>query len=134
MNQPVVDLDDNAILSFTQRKRQELLNHLLEDGQYPDDTKTQTVLLTTLADMDRTALGNKRIQSGERILQADALVNRAISTIIQQYGAQVPFQQGQSGPIPEVESSRLPSANPVPGETDIGLSEQNYETLVDQFD
>jgi hypothetical protein len=134
MSQPVVELDDDNVLAYTQRKRQELLNHLMENGKYPDDTKTQQVVLTTLADMDRAALGRKRIQSSERILQADALVNRAISTIVQRYGSAVPFQTGAVGSIPDIQTQQLPEAKPVPGETDIGLSEHNYHTLVKAFD
>lgn len=130
---PVKDYNDDEILALTQRHRQALLNHLLASG-FPDDAKTQTVLLTALADMDRTALGNKRIQSGERMLHADALVNRAIATIVQQYGKGVPFQSAQPGVIPEIEMHQLPDVNPVPGETDIGLSEENYESLVKRFD
>lgn len=128
-----VALNDDEVLSYTQRKRKAFLEHLLNEG-FPEDTKTQTVLLTALADMDRTALGNKRIQSGERVLQADALVSKAILTISQRYGSQVPFQTSQQGRIPDIDTAKLPSANPVPGETDVGLSTQSYAELVEQFD
>jgi hypothetical protein len=132
-------LTDDVILQFTQGTRKKFVAHILSEG-FPEDTKSQNVLLTALADMDRAALGNKRIGAAERQTAADVLVAKTIARISEQYGQVNPFAAAESavgvvsGTTPTIEPTRLPSANPAPGETDIGLCEGNYNSLMALFD
>jgi len=125
-------LTDDDIMRFTQGTRKRFVDEIIKDG-FPNNPKDQHVLLNALADMDRTALGNKRIGANERQAAADALVARAIAQISQQFGGDNPFQQGQ-GQVPTFNAELLPDAEPAPGETDVGLSDQTYKALAEKYD
>lgn len=132
MSEPI-QLSDDQIIQFTQSKRKAFVDYLLFEGM-PEETNQQTVLLTALADMDRTALGNKRIGSSEKQTAADALVARAISQLSMQLGTRNPFQENGEKGEPKVETDKLPEISTVPGELDVGLSDENYQNLISRFD
>lgn len=129
------DMNDDHILRYTQRKRRAFVEKITEGG-FPEDAKDRTVMLAALADMDRAALGNKRIGANERLAAADALVAHAISELSNKFGSVNPFEGGQTleGAVQHPDPSRLPNVTPVPGETDIGLSNETFETLVSRFE
>lgn len=131
----VEELTDDDIMRFTQGTRKRFVQELIQDN-FPQDPKEQHVMLTAMADMDRAALGNKRIGANERQAAADALVARAIGEISNQFGSTNPFaaRNGEERELPEYEASRLPNADPVPGETDVGISDQTYKEMSDKFD
>ena len=126
-------LTDDMVLSFTQGTRKKFIAHLLANG-FPEDTKEQHILLTSLADMDRVALGNKRIGVNEKQAAADVLVAKAIAQISAQYGQVNPFEGQTQAFEPVYDLTRLPAPQPAPGETDIGLCEGNYKTLMELYD
>lgn len=128
------EINDDWILRYTQRKRREFVEEITNDG-FPVERGDQAVMLTALSDMDRAALGNKRIGANERLAAADALVAQAINTLSNRFGSENPFEGGggqSSSATPDV--GRLPEANAVPGETDIGISNETFETLVAKFE
>lgn len=128
-------LSDDHILRYTQRKRRAFVDKLTEEG-FPTDTKDCSVMLTALADMDRAALGNKRIGANERLAAADALVAHAITELSNQFGGQNPFEGGETfqGEGKRVEQDKLPTIDTVPGETDVGITNENFESLVSRFE
>ncbi len=130
-------LTDDDILRFTQSKRRELVDKLLEDG-IPVTKDDQTVLLQALGDMDRTALGNKRIGAAEKLAESDRLVADAVLKINRQFGARSPFEATEviDGEVipPTPVLDQLPKANPVPGETGIGISELKYDEFMDEME
>lgn len=130
---PEIELSDDDLIRFTQGTRKKFIEHLVKDG-FPEEPKEQYVLLTAMADMDRTALGRKRIGASEKQSAADLLVARAITQIGEQFGDRHPFEREGEGRAPTIEEDKLPDAEAVPGETDIGLSEENYESLVKKFE
>ena len=131
---PEESLSDDALLTFVQRKRKEFVDELIKEG-YPTDPKEQYVFLTALSDMDRTAINNKRIGAAQRQSAADALVARAISQISNTFTATSPFErESTSTRSPSVEVHLLPASKAVPGETDIGIVNEDYQTLVTKFD
>jgi hypothetical protein len=127
------ELSDDDIMRFTQGTRKRLVGELIKEG-LPEDKDGIEVLLHAMADMDRTALGNKRIGANEKQSAADIMVATAIAQISSQFGQQNPFEGNSEKILPTYDQKRLPPANAVPGETDIGLSEENYDNLVKQFD
>lgn len=126
-------LSDDQIMQFTQGARKKFIHEIAKDD-FPQDTKTQIVFLKALSDMDKAALGNKKIGAAERQTASDALVAKAIIEISNKFGERHPFEVDDEGKLPVIEHELLPPANPVPGETDIGLSSDNYESLVSRFD
>lgn len=129
------DVNDDHILRFTQRKRKAFIEQMTNEG-FPEDPKSQTVMLAALADMDRAALGNKRIGANERLAAADALVAHAITELSSRFGSKNPFEGGATieGQLHQPDPKQLPDPKPVPGETDIGLSNETFETLVSRFE
>jgi hypothetical protein len=130
-------LTDDDILKFTQAKRRELVDVLLAGGM-PTDKDGQQMLLQTLGDMDRTALGNKRIGAAEKLAESDRLVADAVLKINRQFGARSPFEASETvdgeviPPTPILE--KLPKVETVPGETAIGISDLKYEEFMDSME
>lgn len=129
-------MTDDEYLRFTQRTRKQLIGEMVEGG-FPTDPKDRIVLLSAMADMDRTALGNKRIGASEKQAAADALVAQAIAKISHQFGRVNPFEGNEDSvvsTVPQPDHTRLPDIEVVPGETDIGICNENYKTLMEKFD
>lgn len=133
---PDEDMTDDQVISFTQRTRRRFLKHMLEGG-FPNDEKEQRVLLTALSDMDRTAIGNKRIGAAEKQSQSDTLVAQTLAELGRQFGANNPFQSDSPETVNDFvppPRHELPPANAVPGETDIGVSDVTYEEFTKRYD
>jgi hypothetical protein len=126
-------LTDDDVLRFTQSTRKQFLDNLLKAG-FPESVKEQQVFLMAMSDMDRTALGNKRIGANEKQAAADVLVAKAIAQISTQCGSGNPFENSRTGELPQLKSELLPEANAAPGETNVGLCEENYKSLMEMFD
>lgn len=131
-NITVEGMTDDDLMRFTQGKRKAFIDHITEEG-WPNDPKEQSIMLAALADMDRTALGNKRIGANERQSEADALVARAIGQLTTQFNGRNPFEKEGEGKVPEYQADKLPEADAVPGEMDIGLSDQTYKDMEDKY-
>jgi hypothetical protein len=79
-------MDDDEVLNYTQLQRRQFINHFTQNGQtMPTDPKDAKVLLTALADMDRSALGKKRIRTDEQIAQMNA--QGSSESVVQPQGA-----------------------------------------------
>ncbi|MBE0438347.1 MAG: hypothetical protein IBX57_01075 [Gammaproteobacteria bacterium] len=134
----ITSLTDDDLLKFTQSTRLKLVKSLHDpNGKLPSDPKEQRVLLTALSDMDKAALGNKKIGASEKQSASDALVAQAIAGLSSRFGSQNPFmdQAPEGGTkIPSIETEKLPEVSPLPGETDIGLSTETYKTFSEKFE
>lgn len=128
--QSVPELTDDDIMRFTQGTRKRFIDKIIDKG-FPADEDGQRILLSALSDMDRTALGNKRIGANEKQSAADVLVAKAITELSSRFGSSNPFE-GNKEPIEMVvDATLLPEANPVPGETDIGVSTADYDSFME---
>ena len=127
----LVDLTDDEILRFTQNKRRELVETLVVDGKMPVDTDSQNVLLSTLSDMDKQALGNKKVTATMAGSEADRLVAAALVTLTKTLGGRNPYENnGGGGNIPEVDRSLLPTTPLAPGEDEVGIIVEKYADFV----
>jgi len=130
-------LTDDEIIRLTQGQRKKLLDHYTSNG-IPATAEDQEALMRLLADMDRTALGNKRIKTDEKLAGTNELVAQAITDVIKHFGSKNPFENNNSGVIidafPEPDTKLLPSANPVPGEMNIGVESHDFNEFVKQFE
>lgn len=131
------DLSEDEILEFTQRKRKELIDHMVKDG-LPSKARDQEVFLTALADMDRTVHTNKKIGVSEKQLGAGLLVAKALEDISAHYGNKNPFEMNHGDPLDtlpqDFNDDKLPELEDVPGETDIGISSEKFETFIPKFE
>lgn len=123
-----VILNDDDIIEQNQQLRKKFVKHLTPEGKFPEDIKAQYVLLTTMADMDRTALQNKKIGSTERQGAADRQAAMLIATIVGNCEGKNPFESTtRQGTVPQLQSNLIPEVVIVPGETDIGLEHETYD-------
>jgi hypothetical protein len=130
-------MTDDDILRFTQGQRRKLEAHLLQNG-WPQDADGQTQLMSLWNDMDRQALGNKRIGVEQKASEADRMIATVIADVAKRFGAQVPFAQGEGGLVidhnPPDGAEMLPRISTVPGEMDIGIETQNFNDFVKKFE
>lgn len=134
------DMTEDDILAFTQRTRKQLVDHMTSEGM-PNKPREQEVLLTALSDMDRTVHTNKKIGVSEKQLGAGLLVAKALEDITNHFGNRNPFENGNvidgesTEQLPQqFNDGSLPEVEPVPGEMDIGISTEKFETFVDKFE
>lgn len=131
------NLTDDEIIRLTQGQRKKLLDHYTEKG-IPNSIEEQEALMKLLADMDRTALGNKRVKTDEKLAGTNELVAQAITDVIKHFGGKDPFANNDR-PItfdqaPEPDLKLLPPANPVPGEMTIGIESHDFNEFVKKFE
>lgn len=133
-------LTDDNILRFTQKQRKSLEAELLKNG-WPKDTDTQEQLMTLWNDMDRQALGNKRIGAAEKLADSDKYVASVIADVVKKFGSNIPYENGNTvgtGLLIEQyidsEQSKLPKVEPVPGEMGIGTANMNFGDFVKDFE
>jgi len=130
-------LTDDEIIRLTQGQRKKLLDHYTANG-VPATAEEQDALMRLLADMDRTALGNKRVKTDEKLAGTNELVAQAITDVIKHFGGKDPFENNTSGVIidhiPQPDAKLLPAANPVPGEMNIGLESHDFNDFVKKFE
>lgn len=124
---------DDDVLGYTQGIRKKFVEATLAKG-FPEDSKDQKVLLTALKDMDSVAINNKRIGASEKQTASDLLVVTALAELSSRLGQTNPFEGTTEKALPVPDVSRLPVADTVPGETDIGLSTTNYDEFVAKYD
>jgi hypothetical protein len=133
-------LTDDNILRFTQKQRKSLEAELMKNG-WPKDTDTQEQLMTLWNDMDRQALGNKRIGAAEKLADSDKYVASVIADVVKKFGSKIPYENGSRGDTgllieqyTEGEKHKLPKAEPVPGEMGIGTANMNFTDFVKAFE
>lgn len=130
-------MSDDDIIRLTQGQRKKLLDHYTEKG-IPNTIEEQEALMKLLADMDRTALGNKRVKTDEKLAGTNELVAQAITDVIKHFGGKDPFANNTTGVIidalPEPDVKLLPVANPVPGEMSIGIETHDFNDFVKKFE
>lgn len=134
-------LTDDNILRFTQGQRKKLEAHLLANG-WPTDEDARGTLMTLWNDMDRQALGNKRIGAAEKLADSDKYVASVIADVVRKFGSNIPYENGatqvEQGLLieqyVESEQGKLPRVEPVPGEMSIGTANMNFGDFVKAFE
>ena len=126
-------MTDDDILRYTQDKRKALVDTLVSDGKMPIDTESQNVLLSTLADMDRQAMGKKKIAASAVGSEVDRLVATALVTLTRELKGRNPYESldgADDRPLPTLDRSLLPATALAPGESDVGLVSEKYNDFV----
>jgi hypothetical protein len=131
-------MTDDERIAYTQDMRKRLVDKMTDNGEkMPEEKGDRMVLLQALADIDRSALGNKRIVAAKK----DGDDNRNIALIIAQM-AQTKYQtptgspfegnviEGEFREVPQLDDHTLPDLKLVPGETDIGISTRSFDEFM----
>jgi hypothetical protein len=130
---------DDDIIARNQSLRRRFVGKLTSEGTtFPDDPKAGYLLLTAMADMDRTAIQNKKIGATERQGAADRQAAMLIATLGGHYGARSPFEvDSPDSPriaAPVLDPSRMLALELVPGETDTAPVAENHDQFMERMD
>lgn len=131
-------LTDDDVLRYTQGTRKKLIDEITNKGM-PEGKDERIILLAALSDMDKVALGNKRIGAAEKLSESDKLVAKTIIEIGKKFGTVNPFENNEGDILEgiyerEVDLDLLPPPNTVPGETDVGITDLKYDEFVDMME
>jgi hypothetical protein len=97
MAQLDVSREDDVIV-YTQQKREMVVDHLMKTG-VPEDTAQLSLLLGALSDMDRTALGSKRLRVDDKAVSTAQQAAHLIGEVLQRiplarpYEAEIPIDR-----------------------------------------
>lgn len=128
------DLEDDLILAFTQGTRKAMVKHMLSKG-IPDDVKEQRSVLAALKDMDAQSLSLKRLTVDKASVDSAALIATALDSIGKTLGNTNPFE-GASEPVqlPVIDATKIPDPKTVPGETEIGVTNETFDSFITKFE
>lgn len=129
------DKDLNGVLAYTDDLRRGLVNQMVTGGKYPEDPKSQKVLLAALADMDKSALGKARLKQDDRNADKDRAIASALLSTVQGFGNTNPFMQA-TGAARGIDPAALPIPvhTPNPGETDVGIKDEDYQAFNEKWE
>ena len=127
------DTGEEDVLTYTQGMRRRLIGDMIKSGDMPTDNKDRITLLAALDGMDRQELGRQKIDATKNSSASDRLVAGALMALMnKELRGGNPFEQdpaqteGRRQPLPAL---TLDGLDVVPGETDIGLSDDNLLTF-----
>lgn len=128
-----IELTDDAVLRYSQQVRHKLVGEMIANGM-PTDKGDRMVMLTALADMDRTALGNKKIGAKEKNTAATQLAAEIFTQLMGKLGDRSPFAvdaiEGEYREVPMLQAEALGPTEMSPGETEIGVADENYDAFM----
>lgn len=132
-------MNDEQTLEYTQRVRRNLVHSITVDGtQMPLENKDRLTLLSTLDGMDRAALAVKKIESKEKTSSADREAQMVIASMNSQLGDTNPLRRdpadGNASGAPTLDESKMEELTVNPGETEIGISQENAEAFLSRFE
>lgn len=128
-----LNMTEDEVLHYTQGIRKDLVDDIIKEG-VPTDNETRYALLTTLGDMDKQAMGNKKIAASLVGSESDRLVANALVMLGQQLQGKNPYEKDIGGDIPTVDFTMLPSADLVPGEDEQGISSEKYDEFMGRME
>ncbi len=128
-------LSDDDVLFYTQKMRKKLVDHITDDGaKMPSDNSTASLMLQALSDMDRTAIGKKKLVIEQGQSEADRLASQIIAQLARDTKTANTFILEGEFETVNVDVSQLPSISMVPGVTNIGVEENDYDSFYADMD
>lgn len=127
--------DDDAVLKYTQARRLQLVKDA--DVDLVGDPKGGTVLLKALSDIDKVALNKKKLGIAEKGAENDRLVASAVVRMFKDDGSTDPFLKENAAKGRKAyeadDAQRLPEVTFVEGETEVGVSSENYSEFTSRM-
>ena len=128
-----LNMTEDEVLQYTQTIRKDLVDNIIEGG-VPTDNETRYALLTTLGDMDKQAMGNKKIAASLVGSESDRLVANALIMLGNQLQGRNPYEKEVGGEIPAVDFTMLPAIEMTPGEDEQGISSEKYDEFMGRME
>lgn len=123
-------LTDDEVLNYTQDIRKRFVDEIVKDKLPVDDKGTAGLMLQALADMDRTAIGKKKIVIEQGQSESDRMVANALAQLAQNPNLPDLFSAHGKGVIIDADVSRLPQIDHVPGQDAVGIEDRNYDGFI----
>lgn len=129
-------LTSSELIKKTQRMRNLLVDKITKDGlEIPEDPDTVKLLLEVMKDADRTALSELKINTDDQNAQQDRLAAMAIASLGSKMGSVNPFEvvvstQDSYDSRVTADLKQLPNISPVPGNLDIGIANETYDSFI----
>lgn len=126
---------EDAVLDYTQAKREEIVKKLTPNGM-TGDIKEISVILAALDGMDRAALTKKRIQSDSDLGSKSAIAGAAITEILSNMrDSLVGRSNGGTASKEQTDDNvGVPTPTIIPGELDGANSSVSYDNIVGEED
>lgn len=130
----VIEKEDD-VLRFTQRSRQQIVKSLMSKDLNDLNSAQISLLAGMLDGMDRSAMGRKRLQTDEKVGNANAMAAAVIAQVLANPGAmkagQIIDGQEPRRALPVLPAD-VPEPTTVPGEMDSDSPQMNYDTFMAQ--
>ncbi len=126
-------MDFDSVLQYTQGKRVQLVEKIARMSEENDDPKTQKVLLTALADMDKGVVSKRRLGIEEEAQKSADEQSRNVSELLRGIKTAMFHAEGTVDREPPKLSDDIPAPSLVPGETDVGVASLNYDNFIKEL-
>ena len=121
--------DDAVILQHTKNIRLQIVDHFVgENGHMPRNQGEWGALHQALDGLDRTVFTKAKLKSDEQNQQQRQQVLDVVAAVLQRTEVQASLPPTRTQELPDLSSDY--TVTPVPGETDIGLHDFNYEQFI----
>lgn len=126
-------IQDDMAIDFAQSMRKEMVTQLMQTG-LPVDNNDRNTILRALEGMTSTALSNKRLKTDKEISSEQAKAKAILGEVFKMVGNKNPFvaENTQDRKL-EIPDRLVDDFTPVPGEMDIGVSPENFESFADKY-
>jgi hypothetical protein len=118
-----------VLLDSNQRTRKKIIEALTKDS-IPTDKDTCGILLQSMKDMDKQIIDKKRVAIENKNSDVAGLVAEVAARIARMHNGVDPLSNAGKGIIPEPDLTLIPEYIPIPGETEIGITSENFDTFM----
>ena len=126
MSQEEDNSPDQVAVNEVQVVRNQFISALMPSGNIPKEKEERELLRQLLSDKSSTAVARLRIKTDKEKAKNEAAVAAQIAHAIAKYDPSKVATRN----IPISESTSLPDAVPLPGETDIGVIPVTYNSIL----
>lgn len=132
--QKIFDVDDQRRLMKTQQIRENIIDELTEKG-IPDCKEDRQMLMAALDGMDRGVFSKAKIKADATAGNSQQQTAALVSALLTHISAKPPSPpiEGVHVVVPTLPNN-ITVTDGVPGEKDIGLDEQTYDTFIQKFE
>lgn len=130
-----IDIEDKQRLEMTLNIRSRIIEEMTKKG-IPSDKEDRAFLMQAVDGMDRTVLGRARIKAEDKANQSQQATAGLIASLLSKVSAHASanIENTSNKKITPTLPSEIVVTNPVPGESQIGISEENYNTFIEKFE
>lgn len=127
------ELDNEALMRFTQSTRKKLADAIIGD-KMPTDKDEQIVLLRVLSDMDTTTINRLRHDVDKKSLENDQQVQQIIAEMSRINPRGLRQKEPVDVPAPEISPADLPDKKFTEEEKRVGVSSETAKDFLERMD